>query len=204
MKAFFKAPSRKRRRKMKIKTLFASLLVAGIRLACADQSYAQLLDQNGPLGIIGWSSSAPLCQVLPGSAASFINYSAPSSVSFAANSYGTIGLICNMPGIMNGLTPNDINDVAFTFSNPNASSGCTASVQLVDRTTATPVYSWATPQSTSYNGIWTVNAGSQTIGSLNAGHTYDVEMYLYRPNSLSGVSHCNPTVYAVFLESFLE
>jgi hypothetical protein len=202
MKAFFKASSRKRRRKMKIKTLFASFLVAGIGFACADQSHAQFLDQNGPFGAIGWSSSAPLCQVLPGSAASFTNYSAPSSVSFAANSFGTIGLICNMPGIMNGLTPSDMNYVAFTFSNPNASSGCTASVQLVDRTTATPVYSWATPQSTSYNGIWTVNAGSPTISSLNAGHTYDVEMYLYRPKSLAGVYNCNPTAYAAFLERF--
>jgi hypothetical protein len=90
-------------------------------LACADQSHAQILDQNGPLGIIGWSSSAPLCQVLPGSPAIFINYGAPSSVS-----------------------------------------------------------------------------------SLNAGHTYDVEMYLYRPKSLAGIYNCNPTAYAAFIESFLE
>ena len=187
---------------MKIKTLFASFLLAGLGLACADTAHAQFVYPNGPGESIGWSSSAPLCQVLPGSVASFTNYSAPSSVSFAANSYGTIGLICNMPGIMNGWAPNDMNAVAFTFSNPNASSGCTASVQLVDRTTATPVYSWATPETTNYNGIWTANAGSPTINSLNVSHTYDVEIYLYRPKSLVGVYHCNPTAYAVYLENF--
>jgi hypothetical protein len=43
-KAFFKAPSGKRRRKMKIKTLFASFLVVSIALACANQSHAHSAD----------------------------------------------------------------------------------------------------------------------------------------------------------------
>jgi hypothetical protein len=185
---------------MSIKTLFASFLIAGMGLVCAGQSNAELapvVNQNFPLpsGDIGWSSSAPLCQVLPGSAASFTNYSAPSSVSFAAKSFGTIGLICNVPGIM--VDPRTIGYIVFTFSNPNASSGCTASVQLVDRTTAAPIQSWTTPPLTSYTDIWTALIPfDYPLNGLDMRHTYDVEMYLYRPKS---DSNCNPTAYAAYL-----
>jgi hypothetical protein len=112
-------------------------------------------------------------------------------------SFGTIGLICNMPGIMNGLDPNLIGGLAFTFSNPNA-SGCTASVELVDRTTAAAIKSWNTPPLTSYTGVWTANiAFDSVVNTLDLSHTYDVEMYLYRPKSNS---NCNPTAYAAYLE----
>jgi hypothetical protein len=103
-----------------------------------------------------------------------------------------------MPGIMNGLDPNLIGGLAFTFSNPNASSGCTASVELVDRTTAAAIKSWNTPPLTSYTGVWTANiAFDSVVNTLDLSHTYDVEMYLYRPKSNS---NCNPTAYAAYLE----
>ena len=185
---------------MKIKTSIMAL-AAALTLVGASQAHAQQLDQNGPLGNSGWSSSAPLCKILPGSAASAVNYSAPSFMTFAPNSYGTIGLICNMNGITNGLTPLDMNAIAFSFSNPNPEAGCTATVQLVDRTTATPVYYWTTGRSTNYKGIWTVNTGSPSRGSLYFNHTYDVEMYLSRPQS--AVNSCNPIAYAAFLEDWI-
>lgn len=179
---------------MNIKRSFASFLSAAIFLACANESHAQYF----PLSAIGWSSSAPLCQILPGSAASFDNYSAPSSVSFAANSFGTIGLICNVNGIMNGLRPGQMNGGAFTFSNPDPFSGCTASVQLVDRTTATPVYAWTSDTGYIFSGMTTIALGSPGL-SMDPTHTYDVEMYLYRPKSPSGKNQCNPIAYAAYI-----
>ena len=179
---------------MKIRMLIASLPVA-LTLAGANQASAQTVTQNGPSGWIGWSVSAPLCTKVAGSAAIAINYSGPSFVAFAPNAYGTVALICTMPGIMNGLSWANINALAFTFSNATAGLGCSAEVQLVDRTTATPVSHWATNPLTVYHGIWTAEIFQPR---LPQNHTYDVEFYLHRPQS--AVNSCNPVVYAGFLE----
>jgi hypothetical protein len=179
---------------MKLRMLIASLPVALI-FACGNQASAQTVTQNGPSGVIGWSTSAPLCTKVAGSAAIAINYSAPSFVSFADNAYGTVTLICNMPGIMNGLSWANINALAFTFTNGTAGLGCGAEVQLVDRTTATPVSHWATDPMTVYNGIWTAEIVQPR---LPQSHTYDVEFRLHRPPS--AVNTCRPAVYAGFLE----
>ena len=120
---------------MKLRILSASLPVVALALAGANQACAQTLTQNGPSGLIGWSTSAPLCTKVAGSAAFAIDYSGPSFVAFAPNAYGTVTLICNMPGIMNGLSWPYINALAFTFTNATAGLGCGAEVQLVDRTT---------------------------------------------------------------------
>lgn len=112
------------------------------------------------------------------------------------NAYGTVTLICDMPGIMNRLSWANINALAFTFSNATAGLGCGAEVQLVDRTTATPVSHWATDPFTFYDGIWTAEIPQPT---LPQNHTYDVEFRLHRPQS--AVNSCHPAVYAGFLES---
>jgi hypothetical protein len=179
---------------MKIRMLIASLPVA-LTLAGANQASAQSVTQNAPSGLIGWSKSAPLCTKVAGSAALAINYSAPSFVTFAPNAYGTVTLICDMPGIMNGLSWANINALAFTFSNATAGLGCGAEVHLVDRTTATPVSHWATDPWTVYNGIWTAEIVQPR---LPQNHTYDVEFRLHRPQS--AVNSCHPAVYAAFLE----
>jgi hypothetical protein len=187
-------PQREKEKKMKIRMFIAFLPVA-LTLAGANQASAQTVTQQGPLGTIGWSVSAPLCTKVAGSAAIAIDYSAPSSVSFAPNAYGTVTLICNMPGIMNGLTWASINVLAFTFTNATAGLGCSAEVQLVDRTTATAIAHWATNPLIVYNGIWTAEVGSTR---LPQNHTYDVEFRLHRPQS--AVNSCHPAVYAGFLE----
>jgi hypothetical protein len=188
--------SKEKEKKMKIRTLIVSLPVVALTLAGANQAPAQGVTQNAPSGAIGWSTSAPLCTKLAGSADVAINYSAPSFVAFAPNAYGTVNLICNMPGIMNGLSWANINALAFTFSNATAGLGCSAEVFLVDRTTATPVSHWATDPLTVYNGIWTAEIVQPT---LPQNHTYDVEFRLTRPQS--EVNSCHPAVYAGFLES---
>lgn len=179
---------------MRIRMLIACLPVA-LTLTWANQASAQSVTQNAPSGVIGWSTSAPLCTKVAGSAALAINFSAPSFVAFAPGAYGTVTLICNMQGIMNGLSWAHINALAFTFSNATAGLGCGAEVQLVDRTTATPVSHWATNPMTVYNGIWTVEILQPT---LPQNHTYDVEFRLHRPQS--AVDSCSPAAYAGFLE----
>ena len=180
---------------MKIRMLIACLPVA-LTFAGANRACADTVTQNAPSGWIGWSVSAPLCTKVAGSAAIAIDYSAPSNVAFAPNAYGTVVLICNMPGIMNGLSWANINALAFTFTNGTAGLGCGAEVQLVDRTTATPVTHWATNPLTVYNGIWTAEILQPR---LPQNHTYDVEFRLHRPQS--AVNSCHPAVYAGFLEA---
>jgi len=182
------------------KPQFAALVFGAslFTFAGANEASAQSITvtQNPPSGLIGWSTSAPLCTKIAGTAAFAINYSAPSFVAFAPGAYGTVGLICEMPGIMNGLNWANINFLAFTFSNPTPGLGCSAEVQLVDRTTATPVSHWATDPMTFYAGVWTAEIPQRT---LPQNHTYDVEFYLHRPQS--AVDSCHPAAYAGFLES---
>src|SRR3954447_21573424 len=114
---------------MKIRMLIASLPVA-LTLAGANQASAKTVTQHGPSGLIGWSTSAPLCTKVAGSAAFAIDFSGPSSVTLAPNAYGTVTLICNMPGIMNGLSWPYINALAFTFSKATAGLGCPLTLHL--------------------------------------------------------------------------
>jgi hypothetical protein len=181
---------------MKIKMFMASLALA-LSLASANQLLAQVtLDKTGPAGSIGWSSSATLCKILPGSAPSTLYYPA-GTVTFGKNNFGTIGLICSMPGIVNGNDPRLINNVAFSFSNPNDQYGCSVSVYFVDRTTGLS-NGWASDRSRDFSGIWTANVGlnGNTLPLTN--HTYDVDIYLYRPRS--GINLCNPIAYSAFME----
>ncbi len=179
---------------MKLRMLLATLSIA-LTFGGATQASAQNVTQNAPSGLIGWSVSAPLCTKLAGSAALAINYSAPSFVAFAPGAFGTVSLICDMPGIMNGLTWANINTLALAFSNDTAGLGCGAEVYLVDRTTATPVSHWGTNPFTLYRGIWTAEIPQPT---LPQNHTFDVEFHLSRPQS--AVNSCSPAVYAGFLE----
>ena len=182
---------------MKSKLFIASLVLilslAGANLALAQTFEAASLDQNGPYTYAGWSSSAPLCQVLPGSAAATVDY-ANGVVSFTKTSYGTIGLICTVSNIGNGIGPSDIGSAAFTFSNNGgAANGCTVEYFYTDRTVGDPV-GW-TSGSQAFTGTWTANISVSVIPN----HAYDMGMYLYRPKT--AVGKCTPTAFAVFLET---
>src|ERR1043165_4802641 len=75
--------SKKKEKTMKLRMVIASLPVLAFTLAGVNQASAQRVTQNAPSGLIGWSTSAPLCTKVAGSAALAINYSAPSFVAFA-------------------------------------------------------------------------------------------------------------------------
>jgi hypothetical protein len=170
--------------------LAALIGLAGVRPAPAQT----FLDQNGPWYQVGWSSSAALCQLMPGSAASNMNI-VTGTVSFAPNSYGTIGLVCSVTN-----SPLDISYLAYSFSNPSPQFGCTSSAYLVDRTTGL-LDGWVT-DGQSRSGVWTANIllTKATVPLTN--HTYDTDVYLSRPQS--AVGSCNPVAYALFLEDYLQ
>jgi len=186
------------------------IIALAVSLATATKSRAQILDQTGPYGPVGWSSSATLCKIRPNSAANSFNYG-NGTVAFTATSYGTIGLACNMPGTMNGVAYSDINALAFTFSdNSGQTGGCTVSVYLVDLTKANSSVAairlhdadgWSSGQS--FSGIWTAQIGlTSNTWPLNPNHIYQVVINLYRPQSAVGV--CNPTAYGAYLEDLIS
>jgi hypothetical protein len=180
---------------MKTKACLASLAVV-IALASSHQALAQtFLDQNGPDFQVAWSSSAALCQLMPGSAASTVNI-VTGTVSFAPNSYGTIGLICSMSEIGNGLLPADISDLAYSFSNPSPQFGCTSSTYFVDRTTG--LHDGWILDGIPRNGVRTVNVQLTKATLPLTNHTYDTDVYLFRPKS--AVALCNPVAYSLFME----
>ncbi|HTS56334.1 MAG TPA: hypothetical protein VMH03_02220 [Terriglobales bacterium] len=189
-------------------TIRLLIIALAASLATATQAHAQTMDQTGPLGTVGWSSAATLCKLHPNSAASSFNY-VKGTVAFTATSYGTIGLACTVPGISNGLAPSDINALAFTFSNSSGQTGgCTVGVYHVDRTraasnvaavAATADSGWTSGQS--FSGIWTGNLFLTNTYPLNTAHFYEVDIYLYRPQSAVGV--CNPTAYGAYLENLV-
>jgi hypothetical protein len=181
---------------MKSKLFIGSLLLT-LTLATANLAFAQVyeaaysFDQYGPATFAGWSSSAPLCVLLPGSAASTVDY-ANGVVSFTKSSSGTIGLDCTVGNIGNGLAPSDIGTASLTFSNNGgAANGCTVEFFYTDRTLGDPV-GW-TSGNQSFNGTWTVNIGIGVIPN----HAYDVDVYLYRPKG--AVGKCTPTAFAAYL-----
>ena len=180
--------------KIYIACLVLVLGLAGATLALAQGS--AMLDQNGPLGGVGWSSSAPLCVLPSASAPATVDY-VNGAVSFTKTSSGTIVLLCSMNTIGNGLTPTDINAVALTFSNNGgAANSCTIVYEYVDRSTG-DVAGWNTGTQV-FNGIWTANVGLTMVPN----HTYDIDIYLYRPKA--AVKSCNPTVYGVFMETIIQ
>jgi hypothetical protein len=181
---------------MRIKIFTASLAIL-LSFAATTPLLAQTLNQGGPTGPIGWSSSAVLCHVLPGAAHQDLDY-IHGTVTFTSTSYGRIGYVCSVPGIMNRLTPGDINDFAFSFSNPSAQSGgCTISVDFLDSTTSL-TDTWTTGESLS--GLWTANIPLVHTYPLTD-HAYDIRFYLNRPQS--AVNVCNPVAYAAFMEEII-
>lgn len=182
--------------------LFITSAVIALGLGGAHQTFAQTLspfvNQNPPSTEVGWNTPASLCQILPGSAQSTVDY-VGGSVSFAPNASGTIGLICNMPGTMNGLIPagHPVDYVALSFSNPNVAAGCTASVFMIDRATGA-VDGWTSDKSTNFSGIWTAHAPLNKTAPLATNHTHDVDVYLFRPASAGNT--CNPMARGMFTE----
>jgi len=169
-------------------------------LAGVSQMFAQRLplsvNQYPPAENVGWDSPASLCQVIPGSAPSHVDY-VSGSVSFAPGASGTIGLFCPVTAIGNGFTPSQMDYVALTFSNPAVELGCTASAFFVDRTTGLSD-GWVSSKSQEYNGLWTANVpltGNTSPIALN--HAHEVNVYLFRPQSAG--ERCNPVAYGMFL-----
>lgn len=187
---------------MKIKLLF-SVLAITVGLTAVNQANAQDIEPIvAPVGLVGWNSPASLCQTMPGSAQSSVDY-AVGAVSFAPGASGTIGLICHMPGVMNGVDPKKMTGLALSFSNPNAPAGCDVSVYMVDRTTGAATGEKL--KSGNFQGVWTANLPiSQTVGPpvlppvLN--HTHDVDVYLSR--SQTAGESCNPVAFGMFLTDY--
>jgi hypothetical protein len=202
------------------------LLIIALTLNLASATLMLAQQQTGPSGIIGWSESAILCKALPTSAPSSFNY-VTGAVTFTATSYGTIGLLCTVPGIANQLAPDaqglpslpknlsgtvdagvgcdtpgcGINSFAFSFLDPGGQAGgCSVSAYLVDRTTGLNT-GWSSGSSWS-GGVWTVDVGlnPSTTYPVNTKHFYEVDIYLSRPESAVGV--CNPTAYGAYLEFY--
>jgi len=187
-------------------SVFCASIALALSLGSANQVLAQdgYRDQflnwiapTGPTGTVGWSSPASLCQLLPGSAPSIVDY-ATGGVTFAANSFGTIGLACPMQGTMNGVLPKDINQVALRFSNPTPAAGCAISVYFVDRFTGLNS-GWASDKSHDLTGVWTANIWLNGSTSPATQHTYDVDVYLFRPQSAE--TSCNPVAFGMFMEA---
>jgi len=180
------------------------LIVAlAVNLASVKLMHAQEPHLSPPLGAIGWSESADLCKVLPGSAASKVNY-AQGTLSFTAASFGTIRLACPMSGIMNGIDVGSINDFAFSFSDVGGQTGvCTVAATFVDHTTGI-VTNWSSggsfnPRYTFHGPIpWTVDIGLNNF-PLNAADLYEVDITLTRPKTAVGV--CFPTAFGVYMEA---
>jgi hypothetical protein len=178
-------------------TLF--VIAVAVILAGATLAQAQaVLDQTGPIGSVGWSTPATFCQKLPNSAASKFNY-VSGAVSFTGTSYGTIGLACVIPGIMNGVSESNINAFGINFLDASGQTGgCTVSAYLVNRTNGNHD-GWVSGRSYG-SPVWTVNAPmTGNTYPLNTNqNNYEVDIYLYRPSSAVGV--CNPTAYGAFVE----
>jgi hypothetical protein len=177
-------------------TLFViafAVILAGATLAQAQT----VLDQTGPIGSVGWSTSAVFCKIHPGSAASTLSY-VDGTVKFTSTSSGTILLVCPVPGIMNGVPVGNINAFGLNFLDASGQTGgCTVNVTLTNRTTRKYDF-WTSGQSFS-GSVWTANVPmTGNTYPLNTSDNYDVDIYLYRPASAVGV--CNPTAYGVFLE----
>lgn len=186
---------------MKIKLLVplvAVVICLGGTHRLTGQGYGSLVDQAGPSDVVGWNTPASLCQLLPGSAKSVIDY-ATGAVSFPPNTSGTIGLICSMLGMANGfdLPDHALNYVDLTFSNPNVAAGCTVSVFMVDRTTGASD-GWTSDKSTNLDGVWTAHAPLIKTFPIAANHTHDVDVYLTRPASAGNT--CNPVAFGMFVE----
>ena len=173
-----------------------AVILAGATLAQAQP----ILDQTGPVGSVGWSTSAVFCRIHPGSAASTLSY-VDGTVKFTGTSSGTILLVCPMPGIMNGISVSNINAVGLNFLDASGQAGgCTVNVTLTNRTTHAYDF-WTSGQSFS-GSVWTANVPmTGNTWPLNTSDNYDVEIYLFRP--ASAVSVCNPTAYGVFLEDVI-
>jgi hypothetical protein len=95
------------------------IIALAVNLASATLTHAQQL--GGPSGSVGWSETATLCKLLPGSPATTFNY-ATGAVNFTSRSFGKIGLACSVPGIMDGVDVGSINSYAFSFNDPSGAN----------------------------------------------------------------------------------
>jgi hypothetical protein len=132
-----------------------------------------------------------------------VDYAA-GAVTFAPGTSGTIGLICNIPGVANGFVPEDMEAFSITFSNPNSKTGCDISAYMVDRTTQ-KVSGWKIYPGADYKGVWTADInfatgvdGHEPIWPIMANHTYDVDVYLSRSQAAGNT--CNPVGFGLFLD----
>jgi hypothetical protein len=185
-----------------MKTLLSkAAITAALTLGSASHLLALqlpfIVNQLPPSKSVGWNAAASLCQVLPGSAPSVVNRTT-GSVTFAPNASGTISLACQVPSIGNGIRPQDINYLAFTFSSPKMEAGCQIAAFAEDRT-ANLVDGWSATATQEYNGVWTSSIPLLRVAPFALSHTHEIDIFMNRPASAGNA--CNPVAYGVFLEN---
>jgi hypothetical protein len=188
------------------------IIALGVNLASATLMHAQYINNTAsphinlpygaPEGVVGWGENAAWCKVLPGSAASTVNY-VTGTVTFTTTSFGVINLACPIPGIMNGLSVPSVHDFALNFSDGGDArdGGCTVAAVFRDDTSGATT-TWALgAHSFPPDGLIpnTVDVLIPDSYPLLMNHLYEIDITLTRPQTAVGV--CFPMANAVYMES---
>ncbi len=183
----------------------ASVLAIALFLAAAiaipARAQTTIISTN-PIGIVGWTERAADCRIVRGAGLANV---ASGTVTFRANSFGTITLECQPTAIMR-VDPTALNAFGLTFRNDNGFVGgvdqCLLSVSVGQYP-----YGGGFPTSLggfstagqSFTGVETANTALQ--GTL----AYDNNMYLVSVALVrNGGATCNPIAVATFLEDVIQ
>jgi hypothetical protein len=178
---------------------FALFLAATIAIPARAQT---TIISTGPIGIVGWTERAADCRIVRGAGLATLN---SGTVTFRANSFGTITLECQPTAIMR-VDPTAINALGLTFRNDNGFVGgvdhCLLSVSLGAYPYNGGLPILVTDFSTagqSFTGVETSNTA--TTATL----TYDTNMYLVSVALVRNTgATCNPIAVAAFLEDVIQ
>ena len=181
--------------------VLAIALFLAATIAIPAQAQTTIISTD-PIGIVGWTERAADCRIAHGAALANV---ATGTVTFRANSFGTIALECLPTAIMR-VDPTALNALGLTFRNDNGFVGgvdhCLLSVNIGAYPYSGGLPTLVTAFSTagqSFTGVETSNT------NLGATLTYDTNMYIVSVALVRNTgATCNPIAVATFLEDVIQ